>query len=82
MNKIRNLIATNITYFRYKNKWSQEILAEKMNSSPSYISQLENGKRNITSNFIDKLVEIFDIEPVELFKNREFEFKKRVDKTK
>lgn len=82
MNKIRKLIATNIIYFRYKNKWSQEVLAEKMNSSPSYISQLENGKRNITSNFIDKLVEIFDIEPVELFKNREFEFKKRVDKTK
>lgn len=67
----RQLLAKNIVYFRHQNHWSQELFAEKINSSPAYISQLENAKRNVTSNFIDKLADSFGIEPHELLIERD-----------
>lgn len=81
-NKTRMLLANNIIYFRHKNNWSQEIFADKIKSSPAYISQLENAKRNVTSDFIDKLANSFNIEPHELFVKRELIDNKRVDQKK
>lgn len=53
--RIRKLLANNLVYFRHKNKLFQEALAEKMKSSSFYISQIENVRRNITNDFIDKI---------------------------
>lgn len=53
-----------------------------MKSSPSYISQLENAKRNVTSDFIDKLADSFGVEPHELFIERDSINNKRVDQKK
>lgn len=74
----RELLANNIIYFRHFNNWSQEIFAEKIKSSPSYVSQIENCKRNVTSDFIDKLVLTFDIEHHELFIKRDIVNNKRI----
>lgn len=80
--KTRKLLANNIIYFRHKNNWSQETFAEKMKSSPAYISQLENAKRNVTTDFFDKLAETFQIEPHELLMKRNVINNKRVDQKK
>ncbi len=78
----RELIAHNIIYFRHQAKWSQEKLAEKMQSSPAYVSQLENAKRNVTSDFLDKIAYTFNIEPFELLKDRAIIKCKRINQKK
>lgn len=78
--KSRTLIANNIIYFRHRKKWSQEKLADMLNSSASYISQIENAKRNVTTDFLDKLSSVFQIEPHELLINRDFILNKRLPK--
>lgn len=70
INKTRELLANNIIYWRLKNNWSQEEFAYKINSSAQYVSQMENCKRNITSDTIDHLANIFNIEPHELLIKR------------
>ena len=52
-NSIRNIIGDNIVYFRLKADWSQENLAELLETTPAYLSQLENGKRNITADYLE-----------------------------
>lgn len=58
------------------------MFADKIKSSPAYISQLENAKRNVTSDFIDKLADSFGVEPHELFIKRNSINNKRVDQKK
>lgn len=79
MYRVRMLLANNIIYFRHQKGWSQEIFAYMVKSSPAYISQLENAKRNFTSDFIDKLADCFDIEPYQLFVKRDLISDKRVN---
>ena len=62
----RKRLANNILYFRLKNGWTQADLAEKLNSSSAYISQLENAKRNVTFDYFDKIASVFGIESHEL----------------
>ena len=76
--KTRNLIANNVRYFRQQKNWSQEKLAEEMNSSFTYISQIENSKRKVSSDFLDQIANAFDIEPHELLLSRDFNFHKRI----
>ena len=64
--KFRNSVAQNLVYFRYQNQWTQETLAEKINSSSTYISQLENERRNIRIDFLEKIATVFKVEPHEL----------------
>lgn len=75
------LLGKNIVYFRQtpERQWSQDTLAQKIGSDKVYLSQIENGKRSATTNYIDRLCQVFNIEPEELFKNRNFALKSRVD---
>ena len=43
----RNILANNIIYYRLKLNWSQEDLAEELGTTATYISNLENAKRNM-----------------------------------
>ena len=64
--KARQILANNIVYYRVKNNWSQEYFAELLGTSPGYVSEMENAKRNISIDYIDHLANIFKIEPHEL----------------
>ncbi len=75
----RKLLANNITYFRHKRHWSQETFAENLNSSPAYVSQIENAKRNVTIDFFDKIAFTLGVEPSELLKERKIISSKRVN---
>lgn len=78
--KTRQIVANNIVYFRVKNNWSQDDLAELLGTSSVYVSQMENGKRNISCDYIDHLSNTFKIEPVELLKYRSPVDNRRIDR--
>lgn len=79
INKTRKILANNIVYWRLQRKWSQEEFAYRLGSSPQYVSTMENGKRNISSDYIDHLATIFKIEPHELLIERPIVKNRRID---
>lgn len=70
INKTLKILTNNVVYFRVKNNWSQEYLAELLKTTPSYVSDIENAKRNLSVEYIDKLANVFNIEPHELLIER------------
>lgn len=68
---IRKNLSNNVLYYRIENNLSQEALAEKMDSSVTYISEIENQKRNVSIDYIEKLAKVLNIEIKELFTQRD-----------
>ena len=60
---------------RKKKKYTVEEMGAKMDISPSYYSQLENGRRNLSYDQACKIAAIFKKKPDQIFfedyKNRE-----------
>ena len=56
-----------IKFFREKNNLTQQELADLINSERQYISKLESGKKNMTLNNLDKIIEALNCEPLEFF---------------
>ena len=40
----RSILANNIVYYRLQKGWSQEDFADKLGTTPTYVSNLENAK--------------------------------------
>ena len=80
--KARQILANNIVYYRVKNNWSQEYFAELLGTSPGYVSEMENAKRNISIDYIDHLANIFKIEPHELLSSNLTVSKRRIPRRK
>jgi len=81
-NKTRILLGRNIVYFRQEMKLSQDALAQLLNSDKGYLSRIENARRKASTDYIDRLAEVFNIEPEELFKIRDIKLKSRIDSRK
>ena len=81
MNFRKNL-SNNVLYYRIENNLSQEALAEKMDSSVTYISEIENQKRNVRIDYIEKLAKVLNIELKELFTERDNVESKRIKRRK
>ena len=67
----RDIVSNNIKYFRLKNNWTQEELAEKLGTTAVYVSSLENAKKNIRIDYINHIANTFNIQVKELFVERE-----------
>lgn len=65
---IREIFRKNLRYYRLKNKLTQEDLAEKVDLTDKYISDLERGEFSPSLEKLDKLAEAFDIETYKLLK--------------
>lgn len=65
--EICRVLGKNIRLLRTQNGWSQETLAEKMELSSNFMSNIENGKAWISPATLSKFTEIFDVPPRELF---------------
>lgn len=78
----RKILANNIVYFRVKKGWSQEHFAELLGTSPGYVSEMENQKRNISCDYMDHIANIFKIEPHELLVKRQPVDVRRIDRNK
>ncbi len=70
-NNARTILANNIVFFRLKNNWSQEKFAEKIGSTVTYISNIENAKRNMRIDYIGHIADTFNVSLEELFVERD-----------
>lgn len=67
----RKILANNIVYYRLEKDWSQEDFADKLGTTPTYVSNLENAKRNTRIDYIDHIATVLDVELFQLFVKRE-----------
>jgi transcriptional regulator with XRE-family HTH domain len=52
---------------RSRNGWTQELLAEKLEISANFLSNIENGKAWVSPKTISKMAFVFKVAPHELF---------------
>ena len=65
--RLKELFGKKLAYIRKKRNLSQMQLAEIVDTSFNYISQIECGKANITMQVIESLADALDVDAVELF---------------
>ena len=58
--------ANRIRELRKARDWTLEYLAERMDMSPSFVSRIERGERNLTLKQMDAFARAFGIQPTEL----------------
>jgi transcriptional regulator with XRE-family HTH domain len=68
---LRNLLSRNIKRCRQKRGWSQAKLAEKMDISTNYLSDIESKRGWVSAFSLVKLANALEIEVFELFKPEE-----------
>ncbi len=56
-----------IKYYRMLRNLTQAAIAENLGVEESYVSQIENGKRNITMKTLYNIASALNVEPVKLF---------------
>ena len=67
-NELRAIVQTNIKRYRDYRQWTQAQLAEKLDISINFLSDIENGKKWISPASMVKFASVLNIEPYELFK--------------
>ena len=66
--ELRGILSNNIKRCRLKNDLSQLALAEKVDISANFLSDIERCKAWVSPNTLAKLASVLNIEPYELFK--------------
>jgi len=66
--ELRGILGNNIKRCRQKNNLSQLALAEKIDISTNFLSDIERCKAWISPNTLVKLASVLGVEPYELFK--------------
>ena len=68
--KARKILANNIVYYRLENGWSQEDFAAELGTTPTYVSNLENARRNTRIDYIDLIADTLGVSLNELFEEK------------
>ena len=66
--ELKAIVRNNIKRYREYRKWTQAQLAEKLDISINFLSDIENGKKWFSPTSMVKFASTFNIEPFELFK--------------
>lgn len=66
---IRVLVGRNVARLRQDRAMKQEPLSEASGFTQSYLSQIENGRVNLTLLRLHDLAEAFGVKPTELFRD-------------
>ena len=69
---LKDRFRSSVKYFRFKNKLSQEQLAEMTDLTDKYISDIERGKTTPSFETVDKISEAFDVDQLELLTDKYF----------
>lgn len=67
---LKDRFRSSVKYFRFKNKLSQEQLAELSDLTDKYISDIERGKTRSHFDVVDKMAEVFDVDVLELLTDK------------
>jgi len=68
---LRDILSQNIKRFRQRKGWSQAKLAEKMEISTNYLSDIETKRGWVSPFSLSKLANALEVEVFELFKPKE-----------
>jgi len=80
---LRHIFGKNVKYYRFQKKLTQAKLAEKINISPTYLSELERGMHSLDFDKVALLSENLNIEPFQLFlEAKDKELPRRIDMLK
>ena len=66
----RKILANNIVYFRLKRNWSQEDFADELGTTTTYVSNIENAKRNTRIDYIGHIADTLGVSLEQLFISR------------
>lgn len=69
--KIRNIFAENIRRFRTEKGWTQDILAEKIGMSVSYVTNIERARSGVSDSSFAKFCNVFHKKPSEFYSSAE-----------
>jgi transcriptional regulator with XRE-family HTH domain len=69
--ELRGILSVNIKRYRSRREWSQAKLAEKLEISTNFLSEIETGKGWVSPATLIKLANTLNIEVYELFKVEE-----------
>lgn len=64
--RLRKALASNLKRLRLAAKLSQEELAHQADMDRTYVSSLERGRYAATVDMIERIAEVFGVEPVSL----------------
>ena len=67
MTHIQKLFIQNLRFFRSERKISQIQLSELVNITPNYLNAVENGKNFPSAEVLQKMIDILEILPHQLF---------------
>lgn len=70
--ELKVILRINIRRYRDYRNWTQVQLAEKLEISVNFLSDIENGKKWISPATMVKFASVFNIEPYELFKTADY----------
>lgn len=65
---LKEYFAINLKWYRFKNNYTQEQLAELCNLTPKYISSLERGKFSPSLSKLQKIADALNVNAYELIK--------------
>ena len=79
----KDILAINLKYYRIHKRLSQEKFAELLGSTLPYINQLENGRRKLTLELLDKFSAILGVTSAELitYNKEHYISSKRIDES-
>jgi len=60
--KLRKILSDNVKYYRFKKGYTQEQLAEKIDVSARYMSDIENCRGNVPVDTMQRIAECLDID--------------------
>jgi len=66
--ELRWVLSSNIKHYRGLRGWSQETVAEKIETSTNFLAIVESGKSWVSSLTLVKLANCFEVEVYELFR--------------
>jgi transcriptional regulator with XRE-family HTH domain len=69
---LKSVLASNIRAQRKARGLTQEGLAEKVNTAPTYIAMIESERRTPSFKMIERIAEVLKIEPTELFSGKNY----------
>lgn len=75
---LKQVLGKNIRYYRFKNNYTQEHLAELLDISTTYMSDIECGKRNVSLDIIEKVAALFEVKYSDLFRIQKEELPNKI----
>ncbi|MCL2879330.1 MAG: helix-turn-helix domain-containing protein [Treponema sp.] len=79
MAHLKTILASNIKIRRKNLGFTQETLAEMVNTASTYIAMIESGKRTPSFKMIERIADVLKVDASELFSTAEYPFESNAE---